>query len=988
MIASRLQETLNHLASIAASSVVSRARVASPALNAVLLRRLSAGSGEADAVMADPVFEIARAWKLANRNLGELSGGLLHPDLVTAMNNAKAERMPLDRYPYSHQIQAWEAAQAGFSCLVSSGTGSGKTECFMVPVLDDLLRDSAKGRLSGVRAIVIYPLNALIESQRERLAAWTEALSGRISFALYNGLTPETPRKIEKGRLSAAEIGDRQTIRDNPPSILVTNVTMLEYLLLRAQDRSLLERSQGLLRWIILDEAHSYIGAQAAEMALLLRRVRAAFGVAPDQMRLMATSATISEGADTEVKLKRFVADLAGLSEERVEVIEGHPVEPELPDQTADIPIDIAAIAGETPDVLWNCLASHPRLQKIKRAMTDRGIRLSLAAEILFGMEGKGGRVETQLVLDAAARAQCPATQARFMPWRVHLFHRAQGGIWVCIEPGCDRRDEELVVGNSGWGFGSVWMTQRDQCVCGAPVFELFVCNECGAPHLMAGLVAGASARLIPLREVEVDDFAVDSEPDPETEEYGPSARGKVILAPARGDTTDRFIRLYDGTVFDNAPPESESSARIILIEEESSRDCCPGAEDARLVPLRFGPPFFMGNAVPALVESLAPPLDQPGLPMGGRRAITFSDSRQGTARLAAKLQQEAERCMTRAFLYHVVQEDRGLDGEKRVKLERKLNLFRQQDPIEFAEDILSIEEQLDGSAKPVMWNDLIDRFAQQEQLREFATEVWRGRVRGGREMAEEPRKLAEMFLYRELFRRPKVQNNAETMGLLRLSFPKLEEKAHGSLPQALAEAGVDRDGWIGLVLAAVDFVFRDVFATDVKPDWMVRFVSPRGGWLKSVCRFGLAPHARPSGSRPWPGSVPQSKRSSRLHRLVYTLIHGHWDNPVDQDRAGEVLSTIWSLITSTVARDVGGGAFRLDFQKAAVVRLDHGWLCPVTRRIFGYSPSGRSPYDPGQLLKPYILPRLPHANAGGLDPDVRVEMCCLRRNVTIASFG
>ena len=331
MIASRLDEALSGLSIRGASSVVARGRVASPALNAVLLRRLSARPGEKGALLADPVFEAARAWETADCSLGDLAGRLLHPDLVAALDEAEEERMPRDLRPWSHQLAAWEAASEGLSCLVSSGTGSGKTECFMIPMLDDLLRDPAKGALIGVRAIVIYPLNALIESQRERLAAWTEPLSHRFRFALYNGLTPETPRQEDWDRLATAEIGNRRDIREAPPAILVTNVTMLEYLLLRAQDRPILERSRGLLRWIVLDEAHSYIGAQAAEMALLLRRVRAAFGVEPDQVRLMATSATIGAGDGTEAKLKRFVSDLAGLENSRVQVIQGRTVDPELP---------------------------------------------------------------------------------------------------------------------------------------------------------------------------------------------------------------------------------------------------------------------------------------------------------------------------------------------------------------------------------------------------------------------------------------------------------------------------------------------------------------------------------------------------------------------------------------------------------------------------------------------------------------------------------
>ena len=91
---------------------------------------------------------------------------------------------------------------------------------------------------------------------------------------------------------------------------------------------------------------------------------------------------------------------------------------------------------------------------------------------------------------------------------------------------------------------------------------------------------------------------------------------------------------------------------------------------------------------MPALIESMAKPLDEPGRPLGGRRALTFSDSRQGTARLAAKLQQDAERSLTRAFLYHSVQEGKRLDESERAELERKRNLFlKLNDPV-FSEEI------------------------------------------------------------------------------------------------------------------------------------------------------------------------------------------------------------------------------------------------------------------------------------------------------------
>src|SRR5690606_20998985 len=162
------------------------------------------------------------------------------------------------------------------SVLVSSGTGSGKTECFLVPLLNDLAIESAQsGRLSGVRALMLYPLNALIASQEERLRQWTRPFNGRIRFGLYNGLMPDR-RKSDRERDEAStpeQVLYRTTLRADPPPILVTNSTMLEYMTIRRQDKPLVDRSRGMLRWIIIDEAHSYVGSAAAEVSLLLRRV-------------------------------------------------------------------------------------------------------------------------------------------------------------------------------------------------------------------------------------------------------------------------------------------------------------------------------------------------------------------------------------------------------------------------------------------------------------------------------------------------------------------------------------------------------------------------------------------------------------------------------------------------------------------------------------------------------------------------------------------
>ena len=215
--------------------------------------------------------------------------GFLHDELVAALDRPKPKQsseyaFPRHRRPYQHQLECWRwLLDDGTprSVLVSSGTGSGKTECFLVPILEDLVRQrSLNGHLSGVQALFLYPLNALINSQRDRLRAWCGGFGQDVRFCLYNGETPEHAKAADANQAGAEQIS-RQQLRADPPPVLVTNATMLEYMLVRTEDAPVVERSQGQLRWIVLDEAHTYIGSHAAEMTLLLRRVLHRFGVAP-----------------------------------------------------------------------------------------------------------------------------------------------------------------------------------------------------------------------------------------------------------------------------------------------------------------------------------------------------------------------------------------------------------------------------------------------------------------------------------------------------------------------------------------------------------------------------------------------------------------------------------------------------------------------------------------------------------------------------------
>ncbi|MGH8473719.1 MAG: DEAD/DEAH box helicase, partial [Gammaproteobacteria bacterium] len=155
-------------------------------------------AGEPGSFLADPVFEAMFPWEADDCPMSDFAGSLLHPELVAAMDTPpqglREYRFETSRHPYRHQVEAWKVfrREEPWSVVVTSGTGSGKTECFLVPILDDLVRERDRvGRLIGVRALVLYPLNALINSQRDRLRAWTASFSGDLRFCLYNGETRE-----------------------------------------------------------------------------------------------------------------------------------------------------------------------------------------------------------------------------------------------------------------------------------------------------------------------------------------------------------------------------------------------------------------------------------------------------------------------------------------------------------------------------------------------------------------------------------------------------------------------------------------------------------------------------------------------------------------------------------------------------------------------------------------------------------------------------
>ncbi|MEL7328188.1 MAG: DEAD/DEAH box helicase, partial [Pseudomonadota bacterium] len=484
------ESLVDQLTKRAARATLGQFGLRSKPLREFLWQSFSQSPGKEGAFLADPVFEATFGWKPHTQSMRDLSGGLLNSSIVNAMANPPKELkedylFDSSWYPYSHQHEAWShlLEPSPKSVIVSSGTGSGKTECFLVPILNDIVERNS--RPDGVEALFLYPLNALINSQRERLTAWTHQLGDQVKFSLFNGDTPESVSVAERKKHPNEQLS-RKELRENPAQILVTNSTMLEYMLVRQKDANILNRSKGKLRWIVLDEAHTYIGSQAAELSLLLRRVMHGFGVTPDQVRFVATSATIG-GKDSDADLKAFLADVAGVDITQVHLVKGErEIKPLMElEQIKAMNLDsVSSITNETER--YDVLQSLPPLRTLRQHLssTDNRMTLSEIGKLLSATEEPLSEQDSLQWLDICASTRNADGDA-FIPFRLHLFHRVAGGLWACSNSDCSAK-VGTPLESFDWRFGMVHMSRREKCSCGSPIFEMVSCNGCGTSLLAA----------------------------------------------------------------------------------------------------------------------------------------------------------------------------------------------------------------------------------------------------------------------------------------------------------------------------------------------------------------------------------------------------------------------------------------------------------------------------------------------------------------------
>jgi DEAD/DEAH box helicase domain-containing protein len=218
--------------------------------------------------------------------------------------------VPLEFPPYAHQAEAFERlrGEERRSTLVATGTGSGKTESFLWPILDDVRQRKDE---DGIKAILIYPMNALANDQAGRIATAVddiEALDG-VRAGLYVGQYEKTPT-LTMGPDHV--ITDRQALRLDPPDVLLTNYKMLDYLLTRPKDATLWRYNEPeTLRTLVVDELHTFDGAQGTDLACLIRRLKDRLGAPDGHVCCVGTSATLG-GAEDFDALRSYAEDVFG----------------------------------------------------------------------------------------------------------------------------------------------------------------------------------------------------------------------------------------------------------------------------------------------------------------------------------------------------------------------------------------------------------------------------------------------------------------------------------------------------------------------------------------------------------------------------------------------------------------------------------------------------------------------------------------------------
>ncbi len=419
---------------------------ADPELYEQMRRLLSLQETRQTPLLKGPYVSLSRSFRdgAAVRDL--VAEGVLHPFLENLVTFPRL---------YGHQEEAIRAMGDRRTTLVSTGTGSGKTECFLYPIISRCLQLRDEHAPPGLVAVLVYPMNALAEDQVGRLR---ELLAGTgVSFAMYVGKTPEHQTDVTGERLPQGASGEdyirhlqrardehratavhppeercsREEIRapGGQPRILLTNVKQLELLLTRQADVEIFDAAR--LEYLVFDEAHTCGGAAGAETACLVRRLRSFCGRRPDETVCVATSATLTDPAGGAEAGRAFAARFFGVDATSVAIVSEQyapdfwawpRMMPPALNGGARRHLDAVLEALQSPDPGRAVAAAFQALtgRRLSVATWSPDLHSELAAnELVFQIADAIGRPRllSELTADLGARAGRDVTEEEILCW-------------------------------------------------------------------------------------------------------------------------------------------------------------------------------------------------------------------------------------------------------------------------------------------------------------------------------------------------------------------------------------------------------------------------------------------------------------------------------------------------------------------------------------------------------------------------------------------
>ena len=626
-------------------------RFQNPEIRDWVLERVQSGT----LLWKPPFIQISRPFAPGEPLTDLVAEGLLHPCTPAVFRCNPDDPSSLPIRPYRHQSAAIRRVLAGQNVVVSTGTGSGKSFCFGIPIVSECLRLHGQG-VVGIKALIVYPMNALANSQYDDFARRLHGTGLRI--ALYTGDTRYAPAEaLEQYRRATgrnlpydSEVLSRQEIQESPPDILMTNYVMLELLLTRFEDRRLFA-APGALRFLVLDEVHTYTGKRGADVAALTRRLKQHTG-AIGQLRCIATSATV----ESDSPPKRLgLSEAEGLGEgpgvganaavaDFVHKLFGEPFAAEnvVTESYAPLPDDLP-----------------PPTRAIAQALEAGPKTLpQLAAELDVTP------AEIQRALLPSPNLQSPVP-------KLHAFFSQGRAITACLHP------------------SGPHLNDRGESVCPVcaaegrpdmPTFPLVFCRACGQEFYSVAVDEADEGCLHP---AELDAVDVPGQPG-----YLYPGRWNPEQTPLpetwltdKGNLRSRYrdavpqIHRYCPDCNRILPTQHASR-----ITHHVSRCTHPHAYPVTFVPApfllcpscgivhdrrarEFNKLFTFGSVGRSTATDVLINSQVQNLPQEGRKVIAFSDNRQDTALQAAHMNSLHNRFAFRRALYHTLLESGAMVG-------------------------------------------------------------------------------------------------------------------------------------------------------------------------------------------------------------------------------------------------------------------------------------------------------------------------------------